>query len=239
MQRKRVPISKKRKTKCTWFKKCEVCYDKCKQDYEKIKTKRSFSETFGLNNNFNKFSVKSMKCMNMQYRMFQFVLFCLFLLLLYFLFYTIDLPHFELQLPDEKDLSRQLSLRNTLQLVNKKKVLLRVVAFLEDSCNLFTSYTLLFCQNVRTNKKPIIEPCFMDCRDKTFYYDLKVETTENDEIIKCNEAYGDTRKTVTRTKNVIVTGKRNFEMETFKNIPNSSLESCIMQHGIDISNGQW
>ena len=245
--RQRVPVKARKKvwkkrnpcSNCVCYRKIEVYYDRIKQNFEKMKSKQSFSEMFGLNNTFNRFSVESMKRLNIKYRIFQFLLFLFFLFLSYVFFYTIDLPHFELRLPDEKDLSVQLSLRNSLQLAQKKQVLLRVVAFLEDSCDAFPSYTLLFCQNVMTNKKPIIEPCFIDCRDKTFYYDLDVETTENSEVIKCNEAYGDTSKTMTRKKNVIITGRRNFEMEEFKNIPNSSLESCIMQHGIDISKRQW
>lgn len=241
--RKRVPVQKRRAKKKTclskWRQKISVCCDKVKLDLQKTEHKRGLSEMFNFNDQYNKFSTKNLKCMNLKYKLFQCFLFLMFLFILVIFFYGINPPHFELQLPRNEDIGRHTLLRDNSKILYKKNILLRVISFLEESCDVFSSYTLLFCHNILTNKMPILEPCFMDCRDKQFYYGLEIEKTDNDELITCNEVYGDTESKQSRYKNILIRGVRNFELEKFTNIPNSSLESCIFQHGVDVSSGTW
>lgn len=237
--RHRVPLNRKKRNK-KYCNKLVVCFEKCQADCTKMRTKESFSEMFGINNQYNKFSVQNIAKMNLKHRLFQCFLFVLFIILLYIFFYAIDPPHFELSLPKKEDIGRHALLREESTILQRNDILVRVVGFLEESCEVFrSSYTLLFCHNILTNDMPIMEPCFMDCRDKQFYYDLDIEKTENKETIICNEIYGELQSKKTRIKNIVVRGVRNLELEQFSNIPNSSLESCIFQHGIEIASGNW
>ena len=64
-----------------------------------------------------------------------------------------------------------------------------LVPFLSEQCKVMEDVDLLFCFQVNVDGRPLYSPCFMDCRDQQFYYDITVMETDEPGRIQCIETY--------------------------------------------------
>tara|TARA_B100000519_G_scaffold186753_1_gene182964 strand:+ start:694 stop:1413 length:720 start_codon:yes stop_codon:yes gene_type:complete len=207
------------------------------------------AETFGP---AKAFTQKYLKRMDWKRRSWQLCSLLLTILVLVFVF-SVSPKHLDIRLPEDEDLLETPLLRGqetTFEASENPFLKERLVAFLRDSCDQLKSYDLLFCHNVVVNEQPFQEPCFMLCSEKTFYANVKVsETDDEDETIVCTERYANTEQRRRRRRHVVLEGLRavgnegeaegGLLLEPFTKIPREGLEICLMQHAVDILKGNW
>lgn len=165
----------------------------------------------------------------------------LFTLAVFLFIFSVSPSHFDVRFPHEKDLIEHTSLRKKANIGANSVMRYRLLEFMADHCQIYKDYDILFCMNVLIDTAPLLDNCFMDCATKTFYYNVEIVKTDNNEKITCNERYATMQLKKSRTKHVIVNGLKNIstELQEFKRIPNSTMESCLMQHAVEVVNGVW
>ena len=131
--------------------------------------------------------------------------------------FSVSPKHLDIRLPEDKDLLGTPMLRGqetAFDFEENRFFKERVVDFMEESCEQFKdSYDILFCHNVVVNEEPFAEPCFMLCKQKEFYANVKVSMTEDSKTIVCTETYATTKQQVKREQYVVLSGERYVQQE--------------------------
>lgn len=204
------------------------------------------SEMFGPAKAFTK---KYLKGMDYKRRGWQLCSVFLTVCILVFVF-SVSPKHLDIRLPEDKDLLGTPMLRGqetAFDFEENRFFKERVVDFMEESCEQFKdSYDIIFCHNVVVNEEPFAEPCFMLCKQKEFYANVKVSMTEDSKTIVCTETYATTKQQVKREQYVVLSGERHVKqeegtggMEAFTKIPKSGIDICLFQHAVAILSGKW
>lgn len=214
--------------------------------YKKWGVRVGTSEMFGP---AKAFTQKYLKGMDYKRRSWQLCSVLLTLCVLLFVF-SVSPKHLDIRLPDDQDLLGTPMLRGQeaiFDFEDNRFLKHRIVQFMKESCDqLKDSYDILFCHNVLVNEEPFTEPCFMLCKEKEFYANVKVSMTEDSKTIVCREAYATTKQEVRREQYIVLDGERFEEstddasaMERFTKIPKSGIEVCLFQHAVAIVEGKW
>ena len=158
------------------------------------------------------------------------------LILPYVIYYVYSMrpPKFEVRRPVLADLFEHRKIRGEMSLDLREKV----IPLLEESCDL-NVYTMLFCHNVFVDDNSLAYPCLMRCVDKLFLYDLDITETDSEDTIRCTERYANKTDTFVRSKYVVLNARRDVNLQAYIRIPNSTSESCVLQHAHAILSGTW
>ena len=203
------------------------------------------------------FTKKYLKKIDLKRRSWQICGAILTICILVFVF-SVSPKHLDIRLPRNEDLLETPMLRGQegagFDYEDNHYLKRRVVDFLLESCSQLKSYDMLFCHNVLVNGQPLQEPCFVVCKDETFYANLKISTTEDTGTIVCSETYADLTEKKRRPSTVVLNGQR-FQktakddgdeaeeelgrMVDFTRIPKTAIEVCRFQHAVDILQGTW
>ncbi len=206
----------------------------------------SKNEMFGPAKAFTK---KYLKGMDYKRRSWQICSVFLTISILLFVF-SVSPKHLDIRLPEDKDLLETPMLRGqetSFDFEDNHFLKQRIIGFMEESCDQFRdSYDILFCHNVVVDDQAFSEPCFMLCKEKDFYANVKVSMTEDSKTVVCTESYATTKQQVQREQYVVLSGERYVKseeasgrMETFTKIPKSGIDICIFQHAVAILSGKW
>lgn len=180
--------------------------------------------------------VKDMKCKQLLLNIFMLI----FLFVIVKLFYTFQPDHYKLILPKKDDLNYASNLRAENNLIEHFVVRERAIDLLTNHCKKHKDFQILFCHNVQLNGQRINCPCFMICKTTEFFYNLEIlETNENTNKIRCIESYASIKKKMIRKKTVMIRGEKGLHLTKFSTIPNSTINSCTLQHANDVSRGLW
>ena len=168
--------------------------------------------------------------------------------------FSVSPKHLDIRLPRNEDLLETPMLRGQEGLgfdyEENHYLKQRVVEFLLESCSQLKSYDMLFCHNVLVNGQPLQEPCFVVCKEETFYANVQLSTTDDTGAILCTETYADLTERKQRPSTVVLNGQRfqktsvdekeeSSRMVDFTRIPKTPIEICSFQHAIDIVEGTW
>lgn len=168
--------------------------------------------------------------------------------------FSVSPKHLDIRLPRNEDLLETPMLRGQgglgFDYEENHYLKQRVVEFMLESCLQLKSYDMLFCHNVLVNGQPLQEPCFVVCKEETFYANVQLSTTDDTGTILCTETYADLTERKRRPSTVVLNGQRFQKTATvdeeessrlvdFTRIPKTAIEVCIFQHAIDIVRGTW
>ena len=158
--------------------------------------------------------------------------------ILYFFFYG-HAYELDFRFPSESQLSEARSLRAEDIRILQPKLRALVVPFLAEQCKVMQDVDLLFCFQVNIDARPLYSPCFMDCRDSQFYYDVTVMETDDPGTIQCIEAFSTLELKKQRPKRVAVKGYRGEDLDEFVTVPATTVDNCLMQHADEVARGKW
>ena len=220
------------------------------------------SEMFGPAKAFTK---KYLKNMDVKRRSWQLCSLLVTVCILVFVF-SVSPKHLDIRLPRNEDLLETPMLRGQEGFDYKENHYLkeRIIHFLLESCSQLKSYDMLFCHNVLVNGQPLQEPCFAVCKEKAFYANVQVSTTDDAGLILCTETYAELTEQKRRPSTVVLNGQRfqtstdeesgqtstdeesgemsgqmSGQMVDFTRIPKTGVEVCSFQHAVDIVKGTW
>ena len=145
----------------------------------------------------------------------------------------------EFRFPSESQLSEAPSLRSEDGRILDPQLRVLVVPFLSEQCKVMEDVDLLFCFQVKVDGRPLYSPCFMDCRDNQFYYDLTVMETDEPGTIQCIETYSTLELKKSRPKRVAVKGFKALDLIEFVTVPETVVDNCLMQHANEVARGKW
>ncbi len=209
---------------------------------------KTSSEMFGPAKNY---TVKAFQSLKMKRRSWYICSLCITVLILVFVF-SISPSHLDIKLPEDEDLLNTPLLRGQpiglFNLDESTHLKERIIDFMAESCDQF-SFDVIFCHMVLVNDDPFQQNCFMFCKEKSFYANVKVSTTEDMDTLLCTESYANIQQEKKRRVNVVFTGERfistNAEeeglskMEPFTIIPKKAKDVCMYQHAAEIVSGTW
>ena len=165
--------------------------------------------------------------------------------------FTVSPKHLDIRLPTNEDLLETPMLRGQdvrFDYDDNHYLKRRIVEFLLESCEQLKTYDILFCHNVLVNGQPLQEPCFVMCKEKSFYANVDASTTDDDpSTIVCTETYADLTVQKKRHKTIVLKGQRfhsnelegKNEMIYFTKVPKTLIDTCIFQHAVEIVEGKW
>ena len=162
--------------------------------------------------------------------------------LLFLIVYFFFLGHayeVEFRFPEEKHLSEGPGLRSEDGRIIDPHLRDIVVPYLQEQCTVMQDVDILFCFQLSIDARPLYSPCFIDCRNKVFYHDLKVMETDSPGSVKCIEAYSTLELTKERAKNVVIKGLKGVELEEFVSVPSTTIDNCLLQHANEVVRGLW
>ena len=169
--------------------------------------------------------------------------------------FSVSPKHLDIQMPQDEDLIETPMLRGqdaAFDFEEHRLLNQRIVEFMLESCDHLTTFDVLFCHNVLVDGQPFRENCFMLCKEKTFYANVKIAATDESKSIYCTETYASTKQRVKREQNIVITGDRfvkegeeestELTVETlasFTKVPTAGQDICTFQHAVDIIGGKW
>lgn len=182
-----------------------------------------------------KLNLKEMKCKTVALQ----AVVCTFVFGVLYAFFYGHAYELEFRFSSESQLSEAPSLRAEDGRVLDPPLRALLVPFLAEQCKVMEDVDLLFCFQVNVDGRPLYSPCFMDCRDKQFYYDLTVMETDEPGRIQCIETYSTLELKKSRPKRVAVKGYRGVDLEEFVKVPSTVVDNCLMQHADEVARGKW
>ena len=157
---------------------------------------------------------------------------------LYFLFYG-HAYELEFRFPDESHLKEAPRLRSEDGRILDPVLRDAVVPFLTEQCDTMEDADILFCFQLSVDARPLYSPCFMDCKEKEFYYDLTTMETDEPGRITCIESYSTLEIKKIRPARVAIKGFKGIDLDEFVVVPDSIFKNCLLQHADEVSRGKW
>jgi hypothetical protein len=157
---------------------------------------------------------------------------------IYFLFYG-HAYELDFRFPEESHLSEAPRLRSEDGRVLDPILRAMVVPFLKEQCSTMEDADILFCFQLNVDGRPLYSPCFMDCQNKVFYYDLTIMETDEPGTITCIESYSTLELKKVRPARIAIKGSKGKDLDEFVVVPDSIMKNCLLQHANEVSRGTW